>query len=200
MLTIAATAEALYPLTGLLSLTGFNRLIWLRPSGLVRDSDQLDLLFTLPMETPVLGISATNHGGDTEASIVLFEPSKTAYQHVIDSLNEASYSETGFLHDIPMMTDLAEDKVHLVGKTSALQSESDHFDATEFMDITGFIHIFDPNHPGPEYDIPKEKLPSIQPRGVEPRKAWERSYELYRQQRIDLCGLDLEPFEPPLAS
>lgn len=195
MLIPTATAESLYPLTGLLSLPGFNRLIWLRPSGLIRDSDQLDLLFTLPMETPVLGISATNHNGDTEASIILFEPSKKAYQDLTDPYPEASYSETEFLHKIPMMTDLAEDQVHIVGKTSTLQSETEQFDAAEFLAITGFIHIFDPDHPGPEYDVPRKKLSSIQQSTVEARKAWERSYELYRQQRMEICGLDLEPFE-----
>lgn len=151
------------------------------------------------METPVLGISATNHNGDTEASIVLFEPSNKAHQDMTEQYTETSYFETEFLHKIPMMTDLAEDQIHLVGKTSALQSETEQFVAAEFLEITGFIHIFDPDHPGPEYDIPGKKLSSMQPSSVEPRKAWEKSYELYRQQRIDVCGLDLEPFGTSLA-
>ena len=144
----------------------------------------------------MLGISATNHNGDTEASIVLFEPSVKAYQDLTQLSPEVSYSETEFLHNTPMMTDLAEDQVHLVGKTSALRSETDKFYAAEFLEITGFIHIFDEDHPGPEYDVPKKKLSHMQPVNVEARKAWERSYEMYRQRRMDICGLDLEPFEP----
>lgn len=198
LIFMTASVETLYPLTGLLSLTSFNRLIHLRPSGLIRDSDQLDLLFTLPMETPVLGISA-DHKGDTEASVVLFEPSGGAYREVADRLAEKSYSETDFLHSIPMMTDFAEDQVHLVARTSALQLENELFNVADFLQMTGYIHLSDPDLPGPEYDIPKSRMFSTQPAGHEPREAWERSYEIFRQLRIDVCGLDLEPFESPTA-
>ena len=198
LISTAVTPETLYPLTGLLSLTSFNRLIHLRPSGLIQDSDQLDLLFTLPMETPVLGISA-NHNGDSEASVVLIEPSNQAYQKITGQLLETGYQETEFLHGIPMMTDFAEDQVHLVVKTSALQLEKEPFDSAEFLKMTGYVHLTDPDLPGPEYNIPKDKVLSAQPSGAEPRKAWEKSYERFRQQRIDVCGLDLEPFESALA-
>lgn len=198
LIPTAVTPETLYPLTGLLSLTSFNRLIHLRPSGLIQDSDQLDLLFTLPMETPVLGISA-NHNGDSEASVVLIEPSNEAYQKVTEHLSETGYHETEFLHSTPMMTDFAEDQVHLVVKTSALQLEKEPFDSAEFLKMTGYVHLSDPDLPGPEYYIPKDKILSAQPSGAEPRKAWEKSYERFRQQRIDVCGLDLEPFESALA-
>ena len=97
------------------------------------------------METPVLGVSA-DHEGDSEASIILFEPSDKVYS---------------------------------------------------FLEMTGYVHVSDPDLPGPEYDIPKHKAFTAQPTGAETRVAWERSYEMFRQQRIDVCGLDLEPFESP---
>lgn len=196
LISMEATAETLYPLTGLLSLTGFNRLIHLRPSGLIRDSDQLDLLFTLPMDTPVLGISA-NHNGDSEASLVLFEPSDKAYTEVAERLAGTSYSETDFLHNIPMMTDFAEDQVHLVARTSTLRLENEQFDAAEFLEMTGYVHLSDPDLPGPEYDVPKDKVSSARPASIEAGMAWDKSYEVFRQQRIEDCGLDLELFESP---
>ena len=147
------------------------------------------------MDTPILGISA-NHNGDSEASLVLFEPSNKAYTEVAERLAGTSYSETDFLQNIPMMTDFAEDQIHLVARTSALRLENEQFDADEFLEMTGYIHVSDPDLPGPEYDFLKDKVSSARPDSTEARMAWEKSYEVFRQQRIEDCGLDLEPFEP----
>ena len=148
------------------------------------------------MDTPVLGISA-NHNGDSEASLILFEPSDKAYTEVAEHLAGTSYSESDFLHNIPMMTDFAEDQIHLVARTSALRLETEQFDAAEFLDMTGYVHVSDPDLPGPEYDVPKDKVSSARPASIEAGMAWEKSYELFRQQRIEDCGLDLEPLESP---
>ena len=147
------------------------------------------------METPVLGISAPTEKGITEASIVLFEPSEKAYRDATDQISKSGYSETEFLHNMPMLTDLAEDQVHLVEKTSALHLENRNFSAADFLDATGYVHLSDPGLPGPEYDVPRSKLFTAQPTDPDARKAWQQSYEMYRQQRMEVCGLDLEPSE-----
>ena len=178
-----------------MSLIAFNRLIYLRPSGLISDSGQLDLLFTLPMDTPVLGISSTGHKEDEDVSIVIFQPSAKSYTEIINDFPTKDYSDTGFLQGIHAMTDFAEDQVHLVTKTSSLRLEEDVFNADEFLDYTAYIHLSDAELPGPEYDAPQRRISSAKPAGFGPRKAWERSYEIYREQRMSVCGLDLEPFE-----
>lgn len=191
-----ANVEALYPLTGLMSLTTFNRLIYLRPSGLISDSSQLDLLFTLPMETPVLGIAATHREGAAEKSIVIFQPSLKAYNETASAFPVESYSDDDFMQRIPAMTDFAEDQVHLVTKTSTLMFAEESFDARQALEATAYIHLSDPDLPGPEYYLSDTMLAMARPTRPEPRKAWERAYELFRERRIDLCGLDLEPVKP----
>lgn len=192
----AANHEAKYSLTGLMSLTIFNRLIYLRPSGLINDSSQLDLLFTLPMDTPVLGIAATNHDGGAEKSIMIFQPSLAVYNELTSAFPAENYSDDEFMQRIPAMTDFAEDQVHLVTKTSTLMLAEESFDASEALEATAYIHLSDPDLPGPEYYLSDNLLSMARPTRTEPRKAWERAYELFRERRMDVCGLDLEPVKP----
>ena len=186
----------MYPLSGLLSLTSFNRIIYLIPSGLIIDSTQLDLLFTLPMDTPVLRISATGHEENAETSIVILEPSKKAYDDFITALPVESYSDVEFLKGAPAMTDFAEDQVHLVSRTSTLRLAEESFSAESFLEATGYIHLSDAARPGPEYYLSGTMLSMARPSTSEARKTWERTYELFRERRMEFCGLDLEPLEP----
>lgn len=188
-----AKDEAMYPLTGLMSLTIFNRLIYLRPSGLINDSSQLDLLFTLPMDAPVLGIAATNHEGGAEKSIMIFQPSLKVFNELTSAFPAGSYSDDEFMQRIPAMTDFAEDQVHLVTKTSTPMLAEASFDARESLEATAYIHLSDPDLPGPEYYLSDNMLFMARPTEPEPRKVWEKAYELFRERRMDVCGLDLEP-------
>lgn len=185
--------EAKYSLTGLMSLTIFNRLIYLRPSGLINDSSQLDLLFTLPMDTPVLGIAATNHDRGAEKPIMIFQPSLKAYDQLASAFPAESYSDDEFMLRIPAMTDFAEDQVHLVTKSSTLVLAEESFDARESLEATAYIHLSDPYLPGPEYYLSDSLLSMARPTRPGPRKAWEGAYELFRERRMNVCGLDLEP-------
>ena len=190
-----AEHEAKYPLTGLMSLLAFNRLIYLRPSGIISDSGQLDLLFTLPMDTPILGISSTSHKENEDVSIVIMQPSAKSYTEIVNTISAEDYSDTYFLKGIQAMTDFAEDQVHLVAKTSSLRLEDDVFSVDEYLENTAYIQLSDPELPGPEYDIPPRRFLSAKPTAIGPGKAWERSYEIFRERRMDVCGLDLEPLE-----
>ncbi|KAI4281345.1 MAG: hypothetical protein L6R35_005675 [Caloplaca aegaea] len=192
MLKVAG-GESVFPLAGLLSLAAYNRLIYLPPSGLVLDTSGLDHLFTLPMETNMLGISAGSEDETITPSVVLLSPSKDAFQTTLESLPSNGYDEDGFLSKIPRLADLPEDQVHIVAKTSSLRHEDDGFDAAEFLDTTSYVHISDADMLGPEYDTPREMTTLARPRKLQPRKAWHDVYEKYRQGRMDVCGLDLEP-------
>lgn len=182
-----------FPLTGLLSLTAYNRVIYLPPSGLVLDTSGLDHLFTLPMESDMLGISAGSEDEATSPSVVLLKPSKEAFQEISDSSQSKSYDEDELLSKIALMPDMPEDQVHVVYKTSGLKFEDDSFNATKFLASTSYVHISEPDMLGPEYDAPKVSIASAKPKIFQPQKAWQEVYERYRERRMDVCGLDLEP-------
>lgn len=193
------TPEEQYPLTNLLALHYYNRVLYLKPSGLILDSIPLDLLFTLPMDSPILGLSApTSRSEISPPSILLLQPSKSTYRHISSSLPEGAYPDTEFLNLIHVESAPTDAKFHtrLLAETSTLDAESvAEFNATEFLELTGYVHIEDPGMEGPEYDVPRPDFVRAMPSGKQARKAWESVYERYRDARRDVCGLDLEPVE-----
>lgn len=187
------TDEAAYPLFGLLSLAIFDRLIYLRPSGLIIDSADLDLLFKLPMESSILGISGSSKEESTLPSIVIFEPSITAYNVALSAISLETYSDDEFLRHIPQISGIA-GQGHLVARTSAISLEINEFTTADFFGSVSYVHLTDPDFPGPEFDIPSKTIVRARPKLPQHRAIWERVYEIFREQRMSICGLDLEPF------
>ena len=192
----ALTEEEKYPLTHLLSLVHYHRVLFLQPSGLILDSTPLDLLFTLPMEQPLLGLSAPEDE-QMQPAILLFEPSKVAYADVMSSFPEGAYLDSEFLQRVTMAPAPAdgESPMTLLAQTSGLADVDAQFNATEFLGTTAYIRLTDPHLPGPEYDMPRQAYVRSMPRSTQAKKAWQVVYERFRDARMDVCGLDLEPVE-----
>ncbi len=193
------TPEEIYPLTNLLAPHYYNRLLYLKPAGLILHSTPLDLLFTLPMDSPILGLSAPASTSDTSPpSILLLQPSKSTYRDISSALPEGAYPDTEFLNliHVESMPPDAELHTRLLAETSALDAESvAEFNATDFLEMTAYVHIEDPGVEGPEYDVPRPDFVRAMPSGKQARKAWESVYERYRDARRSVCGLNLEPVE-----
>lgn len=192
----ALTEEERYPLTTLLSLVHYNRIVVLQPSGLILDSTPLDLLFTLPMETPLLGLSSPEDES-MQPAILLFEPSKETYLEVISSLPEGAYPDTELFQRITITPAPAngESPMTLLAQTSGLDDVDARFNATEFFDTTAYVRLTDSDLAGPEYDIPRQDYVRAMPAPKQARKAWEGVYDRFRDARMEVCGLDLEPVE-----
>ena len=190
------TEEERYPITNLLSLVHYNRILSLRPSGLILDSTPLDLLFTLPMEKPLLGLSAPEDES-MQPAILLFEPSKETYLDVTSSLPEGAYPDSEFLQRIAITPAPAdgESPMTLLAQTSGLDELDAQFNATDFFDTTAYIRLTDSGLPRPEYDIPRQDYVRAMPRAKQAREAWEGVYERFRDARMEVCGLDLEVVE-----
>lgn len=191
--------EEQYPLTNLLSLVWFNRLIYLPPSGLLLNADPMDLLFTLPMENrPMLGL-ADPLGETSEIDVLLIEPTKDLLQDTTSSLPEGAFLDTEFLGKIdtmpaPMPSN-GEDTIDLLAETGSLVGVDAQFNATEFLERTAYVRVKDKGIPGPEYSVPRGNMAEAMPQRREARKAWEDAYERFREARMNVCGLDLEPVE-----
>ena len=170
--------------------------MYLQPSGLIVDSEKLDLLFTLPMETELLGISTRSQQEEKLPPLLLLEPSMRAYNGSLPSIVARTYSDESFLQNIPKITKTSENQTNLVVKTSSIHLEDENFDLSYFMENVAYVHISDPGMPGPEYDTPRSRLLRARPKQAEQRKVWEAVYDRYREQRMEVCGLDLEPSVP----
>lgn len=185
-------AEA-YPLTTLLSLTKFDRLIYLQPSGLIINSERLDTFFTLPTESETEGVFAKLREENETAPILIFEPSAEAFNESMAAIEADIYKEDEFLRSIPSSSAATSDWRNSVVETSAIYLEDDSLTLSSFIDQTSYVHISDPGMLGPEFGSPRSKIIRARPEQTEPREIWEAIYERYRQQRMEVCGLDLEP-------
>ena len=191
--------EEQYPLTNIFSLNYYNRLIYLPPSGLLLNADPMDLLFTLPMEDhQILGL-ADPMAENNEVDILLIEPSKSLIQDTMSSLPEGAFLDKEFLGKVhttpaPIPTN-GENSINLLAETGPLTNVGTQFNATAFMEESAYVRLKDDGLPGPEYATPRGQLADVMPREREARRAWEAAYERFREVRMDVCGLDLEPME-----
>lgn len=145
------------------------------------------------MESSILGISGNSEEEFTLPSIVIFEPSITAYNGALSAISIETYSDNEFLRHIPQLSGNA-GQGHLVARTSAMSLEFNKFIATNFFKSISYVHLTDPGFPGPEFDIPSKTFVRARPKLPQNRAIWERVYEIFRERRMSICGLDLEPF------
>jgi hypothetical protein len=89
---------------------------------------------------------------------------------------------------------------NVVFESQDLRNAADGFNATAFEQATTFVRLSDPEIPGPEYDIPYSEKVKLRPQNEEAQEAWSKLYERFRQRRMEVCGLDLETYQPIVLS
>ena len=171
----------------------FDRLIYLQPSGLIANSERLDMFFTLSMESETEGVIAKNREENPTPPIIIFEPSAKALDKSMAVIEAGNYEEDELLRGIPSSNAVTSSGSNSVVETSAIHLEDDGLNLSSFINKTSYVHISDPGMLGPEFGSPRSRLIRARPEQTEPREVWEAIYERYRQQRMEVCGLDLEP-------
>lgn len=171
----------------------FDRLIYLQPSGLIANSERLDTFFTLSMESETEGVFAKNREENQTPPIIIFEPSAKKLDKNMAVIEAGDYKEDELLRSIPSSNAVTSDESKSVMETSAIYLEDDGLNLSSFINKTSYVRISDPGILGPEFGSPRSKLIRARPEQTEPREVWEAIYERYRQQRMEVCGLDLEP-------
>ena len=189
----ATTLEAAYPLQGLLSLSKYERLLLLKPNGLVVDTKVLDTLFSTPMNTSIVMFIDTVLGVETSIA-TLIKPSIIAYQKAV---NESQPSHNQGLGHAELLASRSIKPTGPLRHSSMLRfpspSSSVRFDATMFWASVGYVKFSDREVLGPEYATPKAIWHRVRPEHSERRLVWESLYDKYRERRMAVCGLDLEP-------
>ncbi|MCJ1437979.1 hypothetical protein MMC27_007366 [Xylographa pallens] len=182
--------EAAFPLSGLLSLTRFDHVVYLRPSGLIIDSSILDTLFSMPTNASFTSFSDSSSG---LPPLTLIIPSKAAFYAAMATLRGDLSSESSYLRSNTHFLTLPSTPAPIVSRTSYLHNVSEEFESDIFLSQAGYVQLLDEDIKGPEYNIPRDVFLQSRPQPGEARTAWEELYEMYRTRRMDVCGLDLEP-------
>lgn len=182
--------ETAFPLSGLLSLTSFDHLLYLPSSGLVIDSSILDTLFTISNNSSFISFSDSP---SKTPSLTLITPSKAALNTAVKFLRTNPTLEASYLHNNTHFLPPPSTPAPIFFRTSSLKQVDKAFDSATFLSQTGYVQLQDPDILGPEFDIPRHMFLHSRPEQGEARRAWEEVYEMYRMRRMNVCGLDLEP-------
>ncbi|KAI9795847.1 MAG: hypothetical protein M1833_006796 [Piccolia ochrophora] len=188
-----------YPLPLLFTLTDYDQVMHLSPSGLLLNSSTLDGLLSEPIATSLAALPAPRSSPSTPSSILVVRPSAADY-HDMKSLfaSESFHTDIELLrtHYAGQGTVLApKDEITLVLETSSLQRVSAHFQATAVYASTSYVHFSDSMLPGPEFAVGRDDLLQAKPKDFEAGRVWQSVYDRFRQERRDVCGLDLDVWD-----
>jgi hypothetical protein len=186
------------------SLTTYERLMYLDAPGVVLDASALDSLLAFSQTKPMNAFPATPERKALSTSLLLISPSHETYRQL--QTTRASQPSTdlellrhtfGTSESLIAASTLAMGNV--VYESQALREASDDFNVTSFGEMTAFVRLRERDMPGPEYDMAYGERARLRPQNAQAREAWEGVYEVFRQRRMEVCGLDLEYWVPPAA-
>ena len=183
-------------LAELLTLTEYNRILYLQPTGLLLSATELDRL--LAKSSKNLWTESSGQGFTPREStpLLLLAPSRAAFDKVHDRLAAEQTPDTALLAHLLSEQNLtppfSADK-RLVLESTYLQNELQDSEIRSLPSSASYVHFSDPALLGPEYDIPRELFLREAPTDSRARIIWARWYEKFRDLRMEVCGLDLEP-------
>lgn len=153
---------------------------------------------SFPFPFPAPG-SKANTNADTNPTVVLLQPSKSEYQRLKRLItSDPSLSDPAMLlsHYHRQVTSQRTPSSDLILQTSSLLSQKQDLNLSTVLASMAYIHIVSspPEIPGPEYAAPADGQRFTEAKG-EARRVWGFVYERFREDRMRICGLDLERWD-----
>lgn len=184
------------------SLTTYERLLYLHAPGVVLDASALDSLLAFSESRPMKAFPATPERKELSTSLLLISPSHETYQRLQETRGSQPSTDVelfGRTFDTAasLIAESALAMGNVVYESQRLREAGDDFNVTSFHATTTFVRLREPDMPGPEYDVPYAERARLRPQNAQAREAWEGVYEMFRQRRMEVCGLDLEYWGPP---
>ncbi|KAL6705426.1 hypothetical protein ACN47E_006691 [Coniothyrium glycines] len=196
-----ATLPSSYSLASLYSLVDYERLIYLQGPGVLLDASALDSLLAFSKSEPMAAYPATSERKDLSTSLLMVHPSQQSFAQLkalraSRPLTDVNMFRTTFRAPDSLISEWSLSMGNVVYESPKLRDAVEGFNATAFEQSTTFVRLSDPEMPGPEYDVPFAERVQLRPGNEEAAEAWSKLYERFRQQRMEVCGLDLETYMP----
>ncbi|KAF9691499.1 hypothetical protein EKO04_010240 [Ascochyta lentis] len=190
-----------YSLASLYSLVEYERLLYLQGPGVLLDASSLDSLLAFSKSEPMAAYPATSERNDMSMSLLMIHPTQASFQQLKALGTSKPGSDLELFREtfaVPgsLISEWSLSMGNVVYESQALRAASEHFNATAFEQSTTFVRLSDPEIPGPEYDMPYSTRMKLRPQNEQAQEAWSKLYEGFRQQRMEVCGLDLEYYSP----
>ncbi|KAF2629479.1 glycosyltransferase family 8 protein [Macroventuria anomochaeta] len=195
------TLPSSYSLASLYSLVDYERLIYLQGPGVLLDASSLDSLLAFSKSEPMAAYPATPERNDMSMSLLMIHPTQASFQQLKAMRSTKPTSDLDLFREaftVPgsLISEWSLSMGNVVYESQDLRTASNSFNATAFEQSTTFVRLSDPEIPGPEYDIPYSTRVKLRPQNEQAQEAWSKLYERFRQQRMEVCGLDLEYYSP----
>ncbi|KAF1927321.1 glycosyltransferase family 8 protein [Didymella exigua CBS 183.55] len=195
------TLPSSYSLASLYSLVDYERLMYLQGPGVLLDASSLDSLLAFSKSEPMAAYPASPERKDMSMSLLMIHPTQASFQQLKALRSAKPTSDLDLFRatfSVPssLMSEWSLSMGNVVYESRDLRSVPASFNATAFEQATTFVRLSDPEMPGPEYDVPYSTRLRLRPQNEQAQEAWSRLYERFRQQRMEVCGLDLEYYSP----
>jgi hypothetical protein len=156
------------------------------------DASALDSLLAFSKSEPMAAYPATPERTDMSTSLLMIHPSQQSYAQLralraSKPTSDLNMFRKTFTVPDSLISEWSLSMGNVVYESQNLRNAVDDFNATAFEQSTTFVRLSDPELPGPEYD-------------EQAQEAWGRLYERFRQRRMEVCGLDLETYQPLMLS
>lgn len=174
----------------LLFLKDYDRVITLPPPGLVINSLPLDTFLAYDQSKDAISAYPPIVDSREAQSMIMVRPT-------MENAKSASFSVIASLFSSKSDSELPRSSIFSnIVDLRTHHTEGDPFNATKFLTETAFVHISDPELPGPEYDFPYYEMVRRRPGDEDQGFLWEKMYSTYKDRRYEVCGLDLETWPP----
>lgn len=187
-----------YSLASAYKMTEFDRVLVIETPGIILDASPLDAVLAFTESTPFAMLHDTVEGdGVHSEDLFLLEPSKDLYTGFTERLStETSLNDTqlSLAFEQPLLLASSDESSALVRSISVLHEAATDFNATAYLATAAYIRFSDPKLPGPEYDVPYSQKLKARPKNKNADWVWTKLYGQFAQKRMDICGLDLEPW------
>jgi hypothetical protein len=189
----------------LYSLVDYERLIYLQGPGVLLDASSLDSLLAFSKSEPMAAYPATPERKDMSMSLLMIHPSQGSFHQLKQlrtstPMTDINLFRRTFKAPESLMSEWSLSMGNVVYESTELRKAGEGFNATAFEQATTFVRLSDPELPGPEYDVPYVDRVKVRPENGQAQEAWSKLYERFRQQRMEVCGLDLEYYQPMAVS
>ncbi|GAB7351822.1 hypothetical protein MBLNU459_g2387t1 [Dothideomycetes sp. NU459] len=189
-----------YSLASVYGLKDVSRAMILSTPGLLQDATPLDSVLAYAPYSPVALLQANETTMISESDLLLAAPAGDSWAALRSSDPSINASDIALVQrTLPeaLKLESSSDESQLVRSIGTLHSVARGFsaaDATAYLSSAAYIRFSDPKLPGPEYDVPYADKVKARPRNKDADWVWTKLYGSFAQKRMDICGLDLEPW------
>lgn len=193
-------APSSYSLASVYGLKDVSRAMILSTPGLIVDATPLDSVLAYAPLSSIALLQADDTALISESDLLLAAPAGDSYAALRASGVANSTSDVALMQNaLPEALKLqsSSNDTHLIRSIGTLHNVPLDFgavNATAYLSSAAYIRFSDPKLPGPEYDVPYGDRVKARPRNKDADWVWTKLYGSFAQKRMDICGLDLDPW------